>query len=252
MNTNTENPRTPTTIFGIRPVIEALEAGKTLDKVFIHKGLRGENVAELMRLLKTNGILPKIVPQEKLDRLTGKNHQGVFAFISAVDFADLEYIVEECSSKGKNILLLMLDHLTDVRNFGAIIRTAECTGVDAIIIPREGMAPVNADTVKTSTGAIFRVPICRVANLTDTLYFLRHSGIQAVAATEKTDNLLYNTDFKLPTVIIMGNEEKGISNQLLKACDRRAKLPLAGTIGSLNVSVAAGAMLYEAVRQRLL
>ncbi|MDD4819263.1 MAG: 23S rRNA (guanosine(2251)-2'-O)-methyltransferase RlmB [Flavobacteriales bacterium] len=239
------------TVFGIRPLIEAISSGKIPDRVFIQRGLRGDNVPELMGLMKGNDIAYKVVPEEKLNRLTRDNHQGVFAFMSPIEFASVEGIVDQKIENGENPLVLILDHLTDVRNFGAIVRTAECTGVCAVVIASEGAAPISADAVKASAGAIFRVPICKSRHLVDTVYYLQQSGLKIVGATEKTDTLVYNTDMTVPTAIIMGNEEKGISKGLMKLCDAKAKLPLSGEIGSLNVSVACGAVLYEAVRQRM-
>lgn len=241
---------TDLTIFGIRPVIEALEAGKTFDKVFVQKGLRGSQSEELLEALKSYKVNVKTVPVEKLNRLTRKTHQGVFGFLSPIEFEETEALLQRIAQAEKAPLLLLLDRVTDVRNFGAIVRTAECAGVDAVVIPKHESAPVSADAVKTSTGALFRVPVCKVDNLADFIFSLKSEDIQVVAGTEKTEDLLYDTDFRVPTALVMGNEEKGISNQILKICDRRAKLPLAGSIGSLNVSVATGALLYEAVRQR--
>lgn len=246
----TEKYTTTLTVFGIRPLMEAVESGKVPDKVFIQKGLRGENASELMTLLREKDIPYKIVPEEKLARLTRENHQGVFAFLSPVDFVSVETVVDEKLSRGENPLVLILDHLTDVRNFGAIVRTAECAGVCAVVIPAEGSAPVSADAVKASAGAIFRVPLCKSRNLTDTAYYLQQCGLKVVCATEKTAETIYSADMSVPLAVVMGNEEKGISKQLLKMCDQRAKLPLAGEIGSLNVSAACAAVLYEAVRQR--
>lgn len=246
----TEKNTTTLTVFGIRPLMEAVESGKVPDKVFIQKGLRGENASELMTLLREKDIAYKVVPEEKFARLTRENHQGVFAFLSPVEFASVEAVVDEKLSRGENPLVLILDHLTDVRNFGAIVRTAECAGVCAVVIPAEGSAPVSAEAVKASAGAIFRVPLCKSRNLTDTAYYLQQCGLKIVCATEKTAETVYSADMSVPLAVVMGNEEKGISKQLLKMCDQRAKLPLAGEIGSLNVSAACAAVLYEAVRQR--
>ena len=237
-------------IFGIRAVIEAIEAGKTVDKIFIQKGLQGDLISQLMPLLKDQGISPSYVPVEKLNRLTRKNHQGVVANISPIEFHDLEQLVMQTFEKGETPFFLLLDQLSDVRNFGAIIRTAECTGVHGIIIQKKGAAPVTADTVKTSAGAVFRVPVCRTDHIKDAIYYLQASGIQVVGATEKTQNSLYDCDLTTPLAIVMGAEDKGISSSVMKLLDAKAALPLKGEIGSLNVSVACGAFLYEAVRQR--
>lgn len=237
-------------IFGIRAVIEAVTAGKSIDKVFIQKGLQGPLFAELQTLLQKQGISASYVPVEKLNRLTRKNHQGVVANTSPVDFYDLENLVMSVIESGETPLFLLLDQLSDVRNFGAIIRTAECTGVHGIIIQKKGAAPVTADTVKTSAGAVFRVPICRTDHIKDAVYYLQASGIKVIGATEKTENSIYEMGLKEPVAIVMGAEDKGISSSVLKILDHRASLPLKGAIGSLNVSVACGAFLYEVVRQR--
>jgi 23S rRNA (guanosine2251-2'-O)-methyltransferase len=239
-------------IFGLRAIIEAVNSGKTIDKVFIQKGLRGELFNELDSLLRKEGINTSYVPVEKLNRLTKKNHQGVVANISPIEFYDMDNLVMNVIESGKVPLFLLLDQLSDVRNFGAIIRTAECTGVNGIIIQKKGAAPVTSDTVKTSAGAVFKVPICRVDHIKDAVFYMQSSGIKVIAATEKTDNTIYDISFKEPCAIIMGSEDVGISPSVLKIADEKAKLPLLGEIGSLNVSVACGAFLYEAVRQRLL
>ncbi len=239
-----------TQIFGIRSVIEAIKAGKTIDKLFIQKGLQGAIAKELQQLVKSHAISAAIVPIEKLNRLTRKNHQGVVAFIAPVAFHDIEELTLQVIESGKTPLFLILDQLSDVRNFGAIIRTAECTGVNGIIIQKKGGAPVSADTVKTSMGAIFNIPICKVDHIKDAIFYLQASGIQTVAATEKATNTVYDVDLTQPIAIVMGSEGKGISNSVLKLVDHSAKLPMYGEIASLNVSVACGVFLYEAIRQR--
>ncbi|MBL7472823.1 23S rRNA (guanosine(2251)-2'-O)-methyltransferase RlmB [Robertkochia sediminum] len=238
-------------IFGIRAVMEAIQAGKDIDKVFIQKGLKGELFAELNGLLQQQGITASYVPVEKLNRLTRKNHQGVVANISPVTFHDLENLVMQVVESGETPLFIVLDQLSDVRNFGAIIRTAECTGVHGIIIQKKGAAPVTADTVKTSAGAAFRVPICRTEHIKDAIYYLQASGIKVLGATEKTITHIYDVNLNTPLAIVMGAEDKGISSSVMKLLDEKASLPLKGEIGSLNVSVACGAFLYEVVRQRL-
>lgn len=239
-------------IFGIRAIIEAIQAKKEIDKVFIQKENQGELMLELMKTLKKNNVNFSYVPVEKLNRLTPKNHQGAVATISPVSFYDLETLITSTIESEKKPLFLILDQLSDARNFGAIIRTAECTGVHGIIIQKQGSAPVNGDTVKTSAGAVFNVPICKVEHIKDAIYFLQASGIQTVAATEKTDNTIYDINFTKPTAIIMGSEDRGVNPSVLKIVDHKAKLPMYGTIESLNVSVACGAFLYETVRQRLI
>jgi len=239
-----------TKVFGIRAIIEAINSGETIDKVFVQKGLKGELFLELDKLLRKHSINTSYVPIEKLNRLSNKNHQGVVAQISPIEFHDLETLVLSINESGKVPLFLLLDQISDVRNFGAIIRTAECTGVNGIIIQKKGGAPVNGDTIKTSAGAVFKMPICKVDHIKDAMFYLHASGIKVIAATEKTDNTIYDVSFKEPCALIMGSEGKGISPSVIKLADERAKLPMYGDIGSLNVSVACGAFLYEIVRQR--
>jgi len=241
-----------THVFGIRAIIEAIESGSTINKVYLQKGLRGDLFYELNRLIKTHKIATSMVPVEKLDRLSKRNnHQGAVAQISPIEFYDLDEIIEKTIKEKKAPLFLLLDQISDVRNFGAIIRTAECTGVTAIIIQNSGSAPVNAETIKTSAGAAFKVPICKVDHIKDAIYMLQAAEIKTVAATEKTEELLYHVNFKQPIAIIMGSEHRGVNPSILKMVDYKAKLPLLGEIGSLNVSVACGAFLYEAIRQRM-
>lgn len=240
-----------TTIFGIRAVIEAIQNKKTIDKIFIQKGLSGPLFLELQQHLSASDHNISYVPIEKLNRLVKGNHQGVVAKISPIAFANLEEIVAKTLDKETSPLFLLLDQIDDVRNFGAIIRTAECCGVDGIVVQKKGGAPITADTVKTSAGAIFNVPIIKVDHIKDAIFYMQASGIKVVAATEKTEDLLYSKNLSEPIALVMGNEGKGISPSVLKLVDEKAKLPLQGTIGSLNVSVACGAFLYEVVRQRL-
>lgn len=240
-----------TTIFGIRAVLEAIQNEETIDKIYVQKGLSGQLFQELQQKTRSGDYNISYVPVEKLNKLVKGNHQGVVAKISPIAFANLEAEVEKALSKDSAPLFLLLDQIDDVRNFGAIIRTAECCGVDGIIIPKKGGAPVTADTVKTSAGAIFKVPLIKVDHIKDAIYYMQASGIKVVAATEKTDTLLYDADLEQPVALIMGNEGKGISDSVLKLADEKAKLPMLGTISSLNVSVACGAFLYEVVRQRL-
>ncbi|WLD23361.1 23S rRNA (guanosine(2251)-2'-O)-methyltransferase RlmB [Flavobacterium dauae] len=239
-------------IFGIRAVIEAINAGKEIDKVFIQKEAQGDLMQELMKTLKKNNVNFSYVPVEKLNKLSKfNNHQGAVASIAPIKFVTMEELVEGVLENKQNPLFLILDQLSDARNFGAIIRTAECTGVDGIIIQKQGSAPVNGDTVKTSAGAVFNIPICKVDHIKDAVFYLQGSGITTVAATEKTENNIYDIDFTKGIAIIMGSEDKGVNPSVLKIVDEKAKLPMFGTISSLNVSVACGAFLYEAVRQRL-
>lgn len=239
-------------IFGIRAVIEAINSGKTISKVYLQKGLTGTLFSELNTLIKSNNIASSYVPIEKLNRFSkNSNHQGVAAQISPIDFVDLDELISNTLESSSTPLFLLLDQLSDVRNFGAIIRTAECTGVHGIIIQKQGNAPVSADTIKTSAGAAFKIPICKVDHIKDAIFQFQAADIQIVAATEKTDQLIYDIDLKLPTAIIMGSEDRGINPSILKIVTQKAKLPLLGEIESLNVSVACGAFLYEATRQRL-
>lgn len=238
-------------IFGTRAIIEAIEAGKEIDKVFLQKGLHNSLLSELNTLIKKHGVQTSYVPVEKLNKLTQQNHQGAIAIVSAIKYADLENLINEVIEKEAKPLFLLLDGLSDVRNFGAIIRTAECTGVHGIIIPKKGGAPVNGVAIKTSAGAAFNIPIAKVDHIKDAIYYLQGSGVSVVAATEKTDNTLFNQNFNQPLAIVMGREDSGVSPGVLKLVDHQAKLPLQGTIASLNVSVACGAFLYEVVRQRL-
>lgn len=241
-----------TTIFGIRTVMEAIQSGKNIDKIYIQKGLSGPLFQELQQLIGKEGYNLSYVPIEKLNKLSKGNHQGVVAKISPVKFQDFEGVVQQVlENQEKTPLFLLLDQITDARNFGAIIRTAECCGVQAIIVQNKGGAPVNADTVKTSAGAVFNIPLCKVTHIKDAIYYLQASGIKVVAASEKTDTAIYDTDFKVPLALVMGSEEKGVSSSVLKIVDEIAKLPMYGSIASLNVSVACGAILYEIVRQRL-
>ena len=239
-----------TKLYGLRAILEAIEADKSIDKIFLQKGLRGELFAELEKKIRKKGLNFSYVPVEKLNRLTRNNHQGAVAQISPISFYDLDALVTAVKETKDQPLFLVLDQLSDVRNFGAIIRTAECTGVDGIIIQKKGSAPINGDTIKTSAGAVFNIPICKVDHIKDALYYFQASDIKIIAATEKTDNSLYITDFTKGCAIVMGSEGKGISPSVLKIVDAKAKLPMFGNIASLNVSVACGVFLYEAVRQR--
>lgn len=237
-------------IYGIRAVTEAIKAERQIDKVYLQKGLQGPLLTELRTTIRRNKIPVSEVPAARLARFTKNNHQGAVATVSPIRFHDLEELVENAFAASSVPMFLMLDGVSDVRNFGAIIRTAECTGVQGIIIPTQGAAPVTADTIKTSAGAAFRVPIAKTGHLKDAIYLLQASGVQVVAATEKTSQLIYEVDLNCPCALILGSEDKGITPSILKIADKTARLPMLGEIGSLNVSVACGALLYEAVRQR--
>jgi len=238
-------------VYGLRAVLEAISSKKPIDKVFIQRGLKGDLFKELESVVRKSQINTSYVPVEKLNRLTKNNHQGAVASISPIVYHELEVLVENVIEAKKKPLFLLLDQLSDVRNFGAIIRTAECTGVDGIIIQKKGAAPVTSDTIKTSAGAAFKVPIVKVDHIKDAVFYLQASGVQVISATEKTDNTIYDISFEGPIAIVMGAEDRGISPSILKASDHMAKLPLLGEIESLNVSVACAVFLYEAVRQRM-
>jgi 23S rRNA (guanosine2251-2'-O)-methyltransferase len=238
-------------IFGIRAIIEAIQAGSEIDKVFLQKDAQGELMKSLLKVMKQNQINFSYVPIEKLNRLTTKNHQGAVATIAPIAFVSIEKMIADALEKKDNPLFVILDQLSDARNFGAIIRTCECAGVDGIIIQKQGSAPVNGDTIKTSAGAVFNIAICKVDHIKDAIFYLQASGIKSIAATEKTTDLIYDLDLKTGLAIIMGSEDRGINPSVLKIVDEKAKLPLKGTIESLNVSVACGAFLYEIIRQRI-
>jgi len=237
-------------VFGIRAVIEAIKASRDIETIYVQRGLSGELFLELKALLAGSLIPLSTVPIEKLNRMTQKNHQGVIAVISPITYQNIEDIIPAIYEKGETPLILVLDSVTDVRNMGAIARTAACVGVHAIVVPLKNAAQVNADAIKTSAGALFSIPVCRHANLHKTCLFLQDSGLQIVACTEKTNDLIYAPDYTMPTAIVMGSEDEGISNDLLRVANYLAKIPMGGKIESLNVSVAAGVILYEAVRQR--
>ena len=235
-------------IYGLRPVIEALASGQQVERVLLQNGLNSSLLNELRTKLKENDVPFQYVPVEKLNKMTTGNHQGVVATIAAVKYHSFVDILESMENPG---LLLLLDHITDVRNMGAIARTAECTGVTALVVPDHGSAAINEDAVKTSSGALLRVPVCREQNLKTVVNLAKQYGYQIVASTEKGAVHYREVDFHQPTLLIMGNEETGISPELLKMSDVRAKLPILGEVQSLNVSVAAGVMMYEALEQRL-
>lgn len=237
-------------IYGIRAIIEALKSGQHLERVFIQKNLKGDLYKELMLALH-NGKTPiSKVPIERINKFTRKNHQGVVAVTSPIQYHTLDHLIPALFENGKNPLLLILDEITDVRNFGAIARTSECLGVDGIVIPVRGGAQVNEDAVKTSAGAFNYVPVCREKSLLDAVTYLKESGFNVVTCSEKTEKNLDTVDFTSPTAIILGSEEVGVSGDLMEASNHIAKIDLKGKIGSLNVSVAAGMALYEVQRQR--
>jgi len=241
-----------TKIFGLRTIIEAINSGKEIEKVYLQKEIKGTLASELHGLIKQNKISSSFVPIEKLNSLSKfQNHQGAIAKISSINFTDLEELIERVLNSDKTPLFLLLDQISDVRNLGAVIRTAECTGVNGIIIPTHGSAPVNSEAIKTSAGAAFKLPICRVDHILDAIYQMQAVDIEIVAVTEKTNTTIFDIDFLKPTALVLGSEHKGISASVLKIANTKGKLPLLGEIESLNVSVACGVALYEIVRQRM-
>ncbi len=240
-------------LFGLRPILEALNAGRTLEKIFLLRGTKNSLVGDISTLARAAGIQVQQVPVEKLDGLTRKNHQGAVAFVSPIDYAPLDSLLSGLFEDGKVPFLLLLDRITDVRNFGAIARTAECLGVQALVVPSHGAAQINGDALKTSAGALNLLPVCREANLQDTIRFLQQSGVTVVACSEKADEAVgaADVDFSGPVAVLMGSEEDGIAPELLRLADVRLKVPMVGQIQSLNVSVAAGIMLFEVAKQRV-
>lgn len=237
-------------IFGTRAVMEAIRAKREIEKIFVQSGLNNDLIKELIQVAKANGVPFTFVPQEKLNRLSTKNHQGVICLLAAVQYTNLENIIDKAYSEGREPFLLIVDRVTDVRNFGAIARTAECAGLDAIILGDAGNAPITGDAMKTSAGALSHLPVCRVKDMKKIIHFLKENGVQIIACTEKGNSLLYEINLNTPIALIMGSEEDGISPQLLKEADYLAKIPMKGKISSLNVSVAAGISIYEAIRQK--
>ncbi len=238
-------------IYGLRPVIEAIEAGKQIDKIYLRKGSDAPLLQQLRELARQHKVQTQEVPVEKLNRLTkNANHQGVVAQTAAIEYADIAEVVTAVEQRGEVPLIVVFDGVTDVRNFGGVARSAECAGAHALIMPVKNSAPVNADAIKSSAGALNRIPVCRVGSVRNTLRYLQERGIQIVAASEKADKLLYDANLKKPTAIVMGSEDAGISKEVLKMCDQQLSIPLRGTIESLNVAAAAAVLLFEAVRQR--
>ena len=249
-NTPQKPPKDGLVICGIRPVMEALAAGRNIDKVMLQNGLSGQLLSELKHQLRQAGVTVQYVPVEKLNRLSHANHQGVVAQVSPIAYRSFADMLEQASWRNEAPMLVMLDRVTDVRNLGAIARSAECAGVEGIIVPKHGSAQIGDDAVKSSSGALLRVPVCREENLKSVIHLARQSGWQVCAATEKADQLYTSVDFRRPTILVMGSEDTGISPELLKLCNLRAKLPMQGEVHSLNVSVAAALFFYEALRQK--
>lgn len=237
-------------LFGIRATMEAIKSEKEIEKVLIRKGLTGRLFQELFDLIRDEGVEYQFVPGEKINSLNQKNNQGVVTLIAPIAYQEITEVVPEIFATGKTPLILILDHITDVRNFGAIARSAECAGADAIIIPFKHSAKITPDSIKTSAGALYNIPVCRVQNLKTLVRSLKKEGIRIIAATEKGETVYTKADFTLATAIIMGAEDTGIDEALLRLADEKVKIPILGEIESLNVSVAASLMVYEAVRQR--
>lgn len=237
-------------IFGTRAVMEAIRSGSEIEKVFIQSGLNNDLIKELINLAREHQVPYTFIPQQRLNALSSKNHQGVICMLSAIRYVPLENLIDKAYSEGREPFFLILDRITDVRNFGAIARTAECAGLDGIIIPEKGNAPITADAIKTSSGALHHLAVCRSTDLKKTFQYLKESGIRIVACTEKAPNTIYKTEFNTPIAIVLGSEEDGISPELLREADVQVKIPLKGQVGSLNVSVAAGIAIYEVIRQK--
>ncbi|RZK43091.1 MAG: 23S rRNA (guanosine(2251)-2'-O)-methyltransferase RlmB [Hymenobacter sp.] len=252
-NTRPSADRSIDMLFGLRPILEALNAGRTLDKIFLLRGTKNSMTQDISDLARTANVPVSMVPLEKLEGMTRKNHQGAVAYVSPIDFAPLDTLLAGLFEDGKVPFLLLLDRVTDVRNFGAIARTAECMGVQALVVPARGAAQINGDAVKTSAGALNLLPVCREADLHQTIQFLKNSGLTVVACTEKADADLGHSEpvsLSGPIAVVMGSEEDGISPDLLRLCDQRLRIPMSGQIQSLNVGVAAGIMLFEVAKSR--
>ncbi len=239
-------------VYGLRPVIEAIEADKQIDKIYLRKGSDAPLLQQLRELARQHKVQTQEVPVEKLNRLTkNANHQGVVAQAAAIEYADIAEVVTAVEQRGEVPLIVVFDGVTDVRNFGGVARSAECAGAHALIMPVKNSAPVNADAIKSSAGALNRIPVCRVGSVRNTLRYLQERGIQVVAASEKADKTMYDANLKKPTALVLGSEDAGISKEVLKMCDQQLAIPLCGTIESLNVAAAAAVLLFEAVRQRV-
>ncbi len=237
-------------IIGIHPVIEAIKAWSDIDKILIQKGINKEHLIKIKTLLRNNPVPYQFVPLEKLNKITRRNHQGIIAFISPIPFHNIEDITPQLFELGRTPVILTLDRITDVRNFGAVARSAECFGADAIIIPKKETSRINEDAVKTSAGALMNIPVCRSNNLLQTLNYLKNSGIRIIAVSEKAKDTAYSLDLTVPLVLVFGSEEKGISDSILNKADKFVRIPMTGKTASLNVSVATGILLYEVLKQR--
>lgn len=237
-------------IFGIHPIIEAFESGKTFDKILIQENLKAEGINIIKEFIKKLSVSKLIVPKQKLNKIAPKNHQGIIGYLSPIEFQKIENILPSLFNKKTTPFILVLDKISDVRNFGAIVRTAECAGLDCIIIPKKGAAQINADAIKTSAGALYNIPLCKSSNIRLTAEFLKQNGLKIVAATEKGRDNYTQINYNVPIALVLGSEDKGISFDLLGLADNKVRIPVKGTIKSLNVSVAAGIFIFEVLRQR--
>ena len=237
-------------IFGIHPIIEAFKVGKIFDKILIQENLKTEGINVIKEFIKKLSVSKLIVPKQKLNKIVPKNHQGIIGYLSPIEFQKIENVLPSLFNKKVTPLILVLDKISDVRNFGSIVRTAECAGVDCIIIPKKGAAQINSDAIKTSSGALYNIPLCKSSNIRLTGEFLRKSGLKIVAATEKGHDNYTKINYKVPIALVLGSEGKGISFDLLGLADNKVRIPIKGSIKSLNVSVAAGILIFEVLRQR--
>lgn len=239
------------TIYGIRSVIETIEAGKTVEKVIIKKGTSGDLIKELLDLVKEKNIHFIHAHADRFLKFRNKNHQGVVAYVSPIIYQQIDDVIQNAFENGEHPLVLICDGITDVRNFGAIVRSAECFGAHAVVMPSKGSASINADAIKTSAGALNTLPICKSERLSDTIKYLKNAGLKVIAATEKSNTRIDQLDLNMPLAVILGNEGEGVSEKLIQVADENAQIPMLGKIASLNVSVSAGVILYETLRQRL-
>lgn len=247
-----ENSKEQLILFGARPVMEAIDAEKQIDRVYIKKGSDSPLVIRVVEMCRQFNVNFQEVPVEKLNRLTRGNHQGIVAQMSPIEYYDIENVLDDVEKSGETPLIIVMDSVTDVRNFGAIARSAECAGAHAIVMSLKNSAPVNGEAIRSSAGALTIIPVCRVGSIKLVLKCLSDRGMQIVSATEKVDMMVYDADLAKPTVVVMGSEDKGISKDILKMSDVQVAIPIIGSIESLNVSCAASVILFEAVRQRII
>ena len=248
---NTTEQSSKTFLYGTRAIIEGIKSGREMTKLLVQKNINNELIRELIQLAREHRVPIQRVPVQKLNRYTRKNHQGAICLLSAISYSSLDHIISQAFAEGRAPLLLLLDRVTDVRNFGAIARTADAAGFDALVVPLTGHAQITADAVKTSAGVLNYLPVCRVGSLNKCITELKNSGLQVIACSEKANDMIYQVDLKVPSALLMGSEKDGITPELLEACNLQVKLPMNGKVSSLNVSVAAGLMMFECVRQRM-